>query len=347
MTARRRLLGPLLAVPLVLGLGAAPAGSAVSPPVSPTGSPTGSPAAADEVQPRVLAISVDGLKPAALHRLGWSGTPTLHRLVNEGAATLNARTARERTDTLPNHTTMVTGRRIDRDRGGHGVTWNDERPGSTVQQAAGEPVWSIYTRVRKSGGSGAMFAGKDKFRTFKRSWRQGIDRFVLDTDALSLVKKTRSDLKKTDRDFTFLHLALPDAAGHAHGWMSQEYLDEVRRSDRLLGKLLRAIDNSPELTEELTIVLTADHGGRNSGHYDATRYANYRIPFLAWGRAVTAGGLYAMNEEHYRNPKKTRTSYAGKQPVRNGDLANLSLDLLGLDPLPKSTINTQQRLSVS
>ena len=48
--------------------------------------------------------------------------------MREGAFTLDARTEREQTRTLPNHTGMLTGRRIDARRGGHGVTYNPDRP---------------------------------------------------------------------------------------------------------------------------------------------------------------------------------------------------------------------------
>ena len=78
---------------------------------------------------RVVAISVDGLNPDAIDQLGEAGTPTFHRLMAEGASTLNARTEVEQTVTLPNHTGMVTSRRMDRTQGGHGVTWNDDRLG--------------------------------------------------------------------------------------------------------------------------------------------------------------------------------------------------------------------------
>src|SRR6476469_6074290 len=76
---------------------------------------------------RVVVISVDGLNPVAITRLGATGTPTFHRMMSEGAWTFNARTEVERTVTLPNHTSMLTSRRIDRTRGGHGVTWDDDR----------------------------------------------------------------------------------------------------------------------------------------------------------------------------------------------------------------------------
>ncbi|MEV7428395.1 alkaline phosphatase family protein [Nocardioides sp. NPDC092400] len=295
---------------------------------------------------RVLAVSVDGLNPAALNRLGRARTPVLHRLLAEGAATTAARTERELTLTLPNHTGMVTGRRVDRARGGHGVTWNTHRPGTTVQRAAGHAVASVFSVVHAGGGESAVFTGKEKFTLFERSWPQGVDALTYDEDPLALVKAARRDLLHQDRALTFLHLATPDVAGHANGFMSQPYLDAVARTDRLLGKLLRAVEADEELRRELTVVLTADHGGKGRDHFDATRYANYRVPFLVWGPGIEPADLYALNADR-RAPGRTRTSYAGKQPVRNGDLANVVTGLLGLDPVPGSAFGRTDPLDVT
>ena len=70
---------------------------------------------------RVLVISVDGLRSSVLKELDAAEIPTLTRLRREGAGTLDARTVVEQTETLPDHTSMITGRRIDADHGGHGV----------------------------------------------------------------------------------------------------------------------------------------------------------------------------------------------------------------------------------
>src|SRR5688500_9499159 len=80
--------------------------------------------AADNAVDRVIAISIDGLNPDAIQELGKSRTPAFHRFMREGAYTLNARTVREQTHTLPNHIAMLTGRRVDDDHGGHGYTEN-------------------------------------------------------------------------------------------------------------------------------------------------------------------------------------------------------------------------------
>ena len=302
----------------------------------------GGPSAPDT---RVLVISVDGLNPSALRQLGTKGTPTFHRLMSEGAFTLNARAQVESTLTLPNHTSMVTSRRIDRKHEGHGVTWNTHIKGRTVQKAAGHSVGSIFSWLHQAGMSVALFAAKSKFSLFRRSW-PGIDRVTIKAgrDA-ALVNAVRSDLVDHHRAFTFLHVGDVDLTGHAHGFGSPAYLDAVRAMDDRLGTILETIDGHEEL-DDLIVVLTADHGGRGAKHSDPTRLANYRIPFLVWGPGVGHANLYDLNPT-YRDPGAERVGFKGRQPIRNGDVANLAAYLLGVGPVPDSRWNFDQELRVN
>ncbi len=328
---------------------APPTGSA--PPPSPTEAPP-----ATEVPPAtepppekptrkrhfdVLAISVDGLNTGAV------GGAAFDRLFDEGVGTLNARTAVEQTVTLPNHTGMLTGRRIDAGAGGHGVTWNDEIPGRTVPGPDGDGVASVFDVVHAAGGTTALFAGKDKFATFERSWPDAIDEFEVDGDADALVDDAIEDLTTERRRFTFLHLELPDVAGHASGWLSPAYDDAVAQTDRLLGEVLAAVDSSRRLSKRLVVVLTADHGGPagEKQHSDAGNAANYRIPFVVWGAGIEPGDLYERNPD-YADPGDDQPAYDGTQPVRNADVANLALELLGLDAVPGSELDAAQDLDV-
>ena len=309
----------------------------------------GSPAEArGQAQPQirsVVTVSIDGLNPAAIRELGEEGTPTLHRLLDEGAATLNARTERELTVTLPNHTGMVTGRRVAADKGGHGVTWNDDRlRPRTVQEAAGHRVSSVFSVVHSDTRRTAVFASKTKFSLFDRSWDHAVDRSVIRGETRRLVRLVRADLADRKRAFRFVHLSDPDVVGHAHGFMGREYLDAVIKADRLLGRILAVIEDDPDLAGHTALVVTADHGGKGGGHSDPTRRANYRVPFLVWGPGVTAGAnLYDLNPD-YADPGAARTTYAGKQPVRNGDVANLVTDLLGLPAVRGSEHDADQDL---
>lgn len=333
-------LGPLacvLALTLLAPVGSA-TGQTPAPPVGREPAPSAT---------RVLAISVDGLNTDAIRRLGTQGAPTFQRLLREGAGTLNARTEYEQNVTLPNHTGMMTGRRVDRRHGGHGVTWDDDRPRMTVGKAAGHSVESVFSVVHAAGGTTALFSTKEKFALYQRSWPRSIDRYSMTEDQAELVRWATEDLVSTDRPFTFLHVSLPDRFGHEYGGMSAQYLGAVRRTDRQLGTLLQAIDADPELADQLTVILTADHGftpGRTT--HSPKVLANYRIPFVAWGAGVRHGDLYKLNPD-YRDPGKTRPTYAARrQPVRNGDQGNLALDLLGLRAIRGSELDVRQNLDV-
>ncbi len=347
---RRAVVGALVApvvAALILPLTTATAPASPASPTASAAAPAARIAGPHGVR-SVVAISLDGLNPDAVRQLGPRGAPTLHRLMREGASTLNARTSVKRTETLPNHTGMVTGRNIDRRWRGHGVEHNTAQPG-TVHSYAGHHVSSVYQEVGRRGGNGGLFVSKDKLALFKRSWPVAIKRFVLRSNNRKLVGAVRGDLFRHHRAFRLVHLSAPDVVGHRHGFMSQRYLDAVRRTDARLGRLVNTVAGSRWLRRKTVILVTADHGGRGrDGHAQAGRLANYRIPFLVWGRGVAAGAdLYALNPD-YANPGRSRPGWgAGRQPVRNTDVANLALDLLGLPAVRGSRSDRAQDLDWS
>lgn len=366
---RRRFRTPLPGTALLTGLALAVAGISGAPGTaqaaavegSATGAVLGAAAIPGPIGPgtservaaprvtRVLVVSVDGLNPTAIKRLGPQRTPVLHRLIRRGAATLNARTAYERTETLPNHTGMVTGRRVDAADGGHGVTWNDDRSTpATVQRAAGEDVSSAFSIVESSGASSALFVSKQKLMLFDRSWDTAVDHAEVVTDNTQLVTHARRDLLRHPRALTFVHLSLPDSVGHQQGYLSAAYLDAVATTDRTLGRLVRTINQRPRLRHHLTLIVTSDHGGRGLRHNQAAKLVNYRIPFIVWGAGVARGtNLYRLNPD-YDNPGTSRPAYdAATPPVRNGDVANLATDLLGLPPVNGSQFGVGETLDVS
>ena len=67
---------------------------------------------------------------------------------------------------------------------------------------------------------------------------------------------------------------------------------------------------------------------------------------MAWGPGIAAGrNLYRINPT-YRSPGSARTGYSGKQPIRNGDMANLVTDVLDLPRVPGSQFNRRRSLNV-
>lgn len=358
--ARRRALpivGVVIVAVVVAYALAVTRGGEESPRAGAPAKPVPSTSSTAAVSPIVLAISVDGLNPEALSALGGEA-PSFRRLIEEGASTLNARSALELTITLPNHTGMLTGRGV-AGGSGHGVTFNDDN-GSTLRETHGTYVPGLFDVAHDHGLGTALFAEKDKFRYLVRSWddehgapdRNGDDdgRDKTDADeigeAAELVPRVQAALVDGSTDVMFLHLAAPDAAGHATGWLGPVYLAAVRSVDDQLGSILSTIDTTPGLRDRVTILLTADHGGARGlrKHDDQTRLANYRVPFIAWGRGVAKDAdLYALNDGR-ADPGESRPGYDVEQPVRNIDLANTALSLLDLPEIAGAVSSDWPRL---
>ena len=98
-----------------------------------------------------------------------------------------------------------------------------------------------------------------------------------------------------------------------------------------------AVEADPRLAGRTAVVLTADHGGFGTDHRDE-RVEDYTVPFYVWGAGIPAADLYALNPLRADPGTENVGFVAERQPVRNGDAGNLALSLLGLCPLPGSTI---------
>jgi hypothetical protein len=297
----------------------------------------------------VVAITVDGLTSGVVTELGREQLPALHRMMRQGASTLNARTAVEQTRTMPNHSGVFTGRRV-LGTFGHQVTFNDDSAATDIHTVAGRYVPSMFDVVHDRGGRVRLFAGKDKFAFFDRSWdaergaadtrgvdngRDKIDRYVYSANTRALVDRVVRTLRRSPAKLTSLHIRLPDSAGHAHGWGSGEYRTAVRQSSSQVGRILRTITRSDKLRSRAAVVLTADHGGEGRDHSDTGRPINYTVPFMAWGVGVARGAdLYDLNPERV-DPGTTQPDYFdGLPPVRNLDLASLVTTYLGHGKVP-------------
>lgn len=310
---------------------------------------------------RVLALSVEGLRSSAVTRAGLDGAPAFHRMIGEGASTLNARTATERTTTLPNVVSMLTGRRVKATKNGHGVVRDADDTGGTVATASGRYVSSVFDLVHNFDLSTALYATQPDLSLVDRSWdgvnggadpygadngRDKIDRFVLANRDERLVDKLIRSLVEEPAEFTFAELSALGETGRAEGWNSPAYAARLRDVDVMLGKILTTIELTPALADSTLVLLTADSGGKGHDHKDRTLRANYTVPFLAWGEGVAAGAdLYALNPT-LADPGRTQLSYTYAQPVRNGFLANLATSALGLPALPGSGLNQLQDFTV-
>ena len=328
----------------------------------------------------VIHVSVDGLRGDSLDasvRDSPSLYPNFGRLVAEGATTFNGRTDFARTNTIPNHTTMLTGRPVLQPTGDvetlhHGYTNNDDPRPSDTLHTQGNPqldyVASVFDVVHDNGLSTALYASKAKFIIYDQSYnldagaedviapdngRDKIDTYAQKSsgnpaNAAELQSDFLVDLAEREYNYSFLHYRDPDSAGHDTNWGSATWDTSVQNVDAYLGQLMDLVATDAGLADETVIIVTSDHGGTSDDHQNASNPANFTIPVFVWGAGVAEGAdLYALNIRSRLEPGRGRPSYSSPlQPIRNGDTGNLALDLLGLSPVPGSIINAQQDLSV-
>jgi Type I phosphodiesterase / nucleotide pyrophosphatase len=316
----------------------------------------------------VIQISVDGLRPDYMQTVINAGNaPNFKRFQTEGAWTNNARTDYTHTITLPNHTSMLTGRPVSLPAGApntthHGYTDNgDPAPSTTLHNFTNPDYYkaSTFDVVHDAGLSTALFASKNKFIIYDQSYnattgaehvngRDKIDKYFGPEDTATMQGQLLADLAANHFNYTFLHYADTDDAGHGSGWGTPAWNNALITIDGYLGQLFNLVESDGMLAGQTAIILSADHGGTGTGHSTATAATNYTIPFFAWGAGVGHGDLYAINSATRVNPGTSRPDYnAIGQPIRNGDGGNLALSLLGLDPIPGSLINAAQNLRVA
>ncbi len=310
----------------------------------------------------VVHISVDGLRSDAVTHLGPENLPNFFKMRILGAFTDNARTDFDFTNTLPNHACQLTGRSV-LGPYGHGVSFNDD-PGTTLEYVNGQYISGVFDVVHDHGLKTAMYASKTKFDFFDRSWneengapdvtgedngRDKIDTYISNSDTDALVDSFVAHLNPSPHEYIFIHFVDPDDVGHDFGWESVAYYEAVMKMDTLLGRIYDAVEGNELLAGRTAILLTSDHGGTGTSHADPTLPENYTIPLYVAAPGVPAGAdLYWLNPVSRLDPDAGRPDYiVTPQPIRNGGVTNLELDLLSLGAIPGSIINAGQDLEVT
>lgn len=299
--------------------------------------------------PAVVLISVDGLRPEVIRP---EVMPFLHGLEARAAWTFEARTDPSQTLTLPNHFCMVTSRPTDGD-GGHGITFNGYAD-TIVHQARGAYVASAFDVAHDHGLATGFFTGKTKLNVITHAYDAEHGAQDLSGDDHGPAKIDLLNEAPADDDETlatleaalplrapfllFVHLYDTDDTGHSLGFNPGEgsaYTEAARRTDQRLARLASQIGSQVGVLP--TFILTSDHGGEGFDHADPTRDVNSRIPLFVWGDGINGTDLYSLNV-----PARDRVH----APIRNCELGNLAMSLLGLPPIPGSFFNRSLDLRV-
>jgi len=304
----------------------------------------------------VVTIDAEGLTAKALTKAGGADARFLNALRASGTSTLNARTEPDSTRVLPNAIGMLTGRKVLKAGGGHGVKGGDD--GRTVARHAKGYVRSVYDVVHDAGRSTALYSSDPGAAMIKRSWtkhgakdkvganngRKKINKTVIKPSDKLLLTSFRKGAKHL-KSFTFVQLTDAVRAGEHKGFKSKGYRKAVKRVDHRIKKIVRTIQANPKTASNTMIVVTASAGGK--GHSTAgMKKADYRVPFIVWGHGVPAGqDIYALNPG-LLSPGSGNAGLTVGQPVRNAMVADLATSALRLPPVPGSMFDSGQDLNV-
>jgi predicted AlkP superfamily pyrophosphatase or phosphodiesterase len=267
------------------------------------GSPTAVPnptATRVPTTPRVVILSIDGLRPDALmsNESLRAGAPHILGLAARGAYTWRAQTVSP-SETLPGHASMLSGQ----PPSVHRQTWDDYEPWRGYIT-----VPTVFTIARAAGLRTAMVVGKDKLQHLKVPG--SVDGFGMTNRGDADIANEAIVQVQAGFDLMFVHFPDVDLGGHEYGWLSTGYSERVCAVDRAIGRLLSA------LPPGTTIILSADHGGRGTNHA-ARMSENLTIPWIIAGPRVVARGELA-------------------RPVRTTDTAATALYVLGLALPPEA-----------
>ncbi len=235
----------------------------------------------------VFVFSFDGGNPTIIQQ---AEMPNLKRLAAEGAYSWEANTIIP-SKTLPSHTSMLTGVDIAK----HGIDWNDYFP---MRGTVKVPTVFSLTKAAHPDYSTALFCGKIKFRHL---WiKDSLDVFscgspytygpIPATEEKKLVPapqvaaQAAAYIAEKKPQLCFIHFPDADSAGHKYGWGSPEQLEAFKVCDVALGEVLAAIEKAG-ITSSSTVILSADHGGRDKNHFDPV-VNNTTIPWIIWGKGV-------------------------------------------------------------
>lgn len=201
---------------------------------------------------RALLILVDGMRPDS-----FSNMPEAQRIINGSLNTMSAQSVLPSV-TLPCHVSLFHS--VDPSR--HGTTTNTYAPQV-------RPIRGLCEVLKANRKSSALFYSWEELRDITRvdsiahaCFYNGHN-FGFVNAQRRLTDEAIAFIGENYVDFTFLYLGNVDEVGHAHGWMSEEYIDAVRESWVDIGRIIST------LPDDYTVIITADHGGHDRYHGSA------------------------------------------------------------------------------
>ena len=205
----------------------------------------------------VLMVSIDALHPAALRP---DVAPALETLQHPGQFTLEGRSVTP-PQTLIAHAAMLTGLTPEQS----GKQDNNWKPGQA--QVTHETLLDV---AKHQGFDTAYFYAKPKLGYLVSA---SISQQALARD--DGVERAQEFLRQPGPRFVFLHLSGLDDVGPDAGWLSPQYLEELRYIDRSLAPLIAQVRGRGTYL----MLITSDHAGHDRLH-GTNHSEDFKLPVL-------------------------------------------------------------------
>lgn len=234
----------------------------------------------------VVLIGFDGLSSYCLNN--GADMPNFRKMMAEGAVTLENRSVLPSSSAV-NWASMFMGAGPEL----HGYTeWGSSKPDLPSRVLTENGIFpDIYGILNK--------AYPEAELGYVYEW-DGMRNLVdtLSIDYLKPAKLSETDTKQAIGDvvgyikekkpmFCSVIFGEPDGAGHSKGWESPEYFSMVSHLDKALGEIVKTVDEAG-MTEETIFILSADHGGIDTGHGGKTM-KEMQTPIVFCGKGVKKG----------------------------------------------------------
>lgn len=251
---------------------------------------------------RVLLILVDGMRPDALEKIDVA-----QDLIQKSTYTMEAKTVMPSV-TLPCHMSLFHS--VDPWR--HGVTTN-------VYTPQVRPIKGLCEVLLANKKTSAFFYNWEELRDLSRPNSLSFSYFYKGGEdferANNIVSGAAIDyLKENSVDFAFLYLGYPDAAGHKHGWMNNEYMEAIKNSWENINRV------TASLPDDYTVIITADHGGHDRMHgTDAPE--DMTIPIMIIGKGIETRKV--LQDANIKDIAPTIVNLLGVEPDEEWEGASL------------------------
>ncbi|WP_313178260.1 ectonucleotide pyrophosphatase/phosphodiesterase [Stenotrophomonas sp.] len=220
--------------------------------------------AAIQPAPRLLLVSIDGLRADALDR---GLTPNIQRMI-DGGVRARWMTPSYPSLTFPNHYTLVTGLRP----GHHGIIHNSMQDpqlgGFEISNPAavtdarwwgGEPIWVSAEKAGVRTATWSWPGSEAAIQGVRPSQWQVYDRNIALEDRVQTVLGWLAQTGPQAPRLATLYMENVDKAGHTYGPESAEYREAIQRADAIVGQVLDGL-GARGLASDTNIVLVSDHG---------------------------------------------------------------------------------------